>query len=256
MTELGARDFPNLPDDSPELSLYPIPLGSLDIPERQLHEGGADTPVTVPLMTALVMRPDGRAALIDNGLDDDVLPRLKFRHAIPADALKTGLAAHGLSFDDVDVVINTHLHCDHAGMNRVFTRARIVVQRAEYAFAHDAPEGHSYAYRPRSSYWGIPVERFDLVVGHREVFPGLHVVHTPGHTPGHQSVAVNTKSGWLIYTGDACDDSAIWERRQYPGIVFDRAEFDASLKALRNSGCTPVFPHDPEFNATRLAAAY
>jgi glyoxylase-like metal-dependent hydrolase (beta-lactamase superfamily II) len=256
MTALGARRFPDLPDGAPELSLYPIHLGSLDVPERQLREGGADTPVTVPLMAALVKRPDGRAALIDNGMDDDVLTRLKVRHAIPAGALKTGLAMHDLNFDDIDVVINTHLHCDHAGMNKVFTRARIVAQRAEYAFAHDAPGDHAYAYRPRSSYWDIPADRFDLVAGHCEVFPGLHVVHTPGHTPGHQSVAVNTKSGWLIYTGDACDDTAIWERRHYPGILFDRAEFDASLEALRSSGCTPVFPHDPEFNAMRLAPVY
>lgn len=248
--------FPTLDAEAPTHRVHPLRLGTVDVPESAVHGGAGPEPYTVPLLALLVLTPSGRPVLVDNGFDADVIPRIPTGHTLEPDALERALAGHGFGIADVEVVVNTHLHADHAGMNKVFTNARIHVQAEEYAYAQDPPEGHGYAYRPRSAFHGIEPGRFDLASGHVELEPGLWLLHTPGHTPGHQAVAVHTRSGWLIFTGDACDDQAVWEGRATPGIVDDAPEFAASLAAMRSCGAEPIFPHDLAWSERHLRAAY
>jgi N-acyl homoserine lactone hydrolase len=92
---------------------------------------------------------------------------------------------------DVVCVINTHLHFDHCGGNRLFPGVPIHVQRLELQAPHDPPEWVDF---PGATY----VEHD----GEAEVIPGIRLLPTPGHTPGHQSVLVDTPDGLVVIGGD------------------------------------------------------
>ena len=92
---------------------------------------------------------------------------------------------------DVACVINTHLHFDHCGGNRLFPGVPIHVQRLELQEPHDP---HEWVDFPGATY----VEHD----GEAEVLPGIRLLPTPGHTPGHQSVLVDTPDGLVVIGGD------------------------------------------------------
>ncbi len=117
-------------------------------------------------------------------------------------ALEDGLHAAGFRPEDVAIVIDTHLHFDHAGGNTyrdrdgairlTFPKARYVVQSGEYHYATHTNE------RTAGSYFAhnfVPVREagaFDLIDGEREMVPGIRLLPTPGHTPHHQSVLLES----------------------------------------------------------------
>ncbi|MFF5210039.1 MBL fold metallo-hydrolase [Streptosporangium sp. NPDC000396] len=134
----------------------------------------------------------GRIVLVDTGIGPENSPAAGWA-PVPG-ALGTELARVGVSPEEVDAVVITHLHSDHAGGvvadgMPVFSNARHVFQRAEIDAA--AEKVLDYAVRPLG-------ERVQVVDGQADVFPGIRVFHTPGHTPGHQVVQV----GDLVLTGD------------------------------------------------------
>jgi N-acyl homoserine lactone hydrolase len=92
---------------------------------------------------------------------------------------------------DVVCVINTHLHFDHCGGNRLFPGVPIHVQRLELQGRHDPPEWVDF---PGATY----VEPD----GEAEVLPGIRLLPTPGHTRGHRSVLVDTPDGLVVIGGD------------------------------------------------------
>ncbi len=116
--------------------------------------------------------------------------------------LEDGVRAAGFRPEDVAIVIDTHLHFDHAGGNTfkdrdgsvrlTFPRARYVVQAGEYHYATHTNE------RTAGSYFAhnfVPVHEagvFDLVEGERELVSGIRLLPTPGHTPHHQSVLLES----------------------------------------------------------------
>lgn len=127
-------------------------------------------------------------------------------------ALEDGLRVAGFAPEDVAIVIDTHLHFDHAGGNTyrdargdvrlTFPRARYVVQGGEYHYATHTNE------RTAASYFGanfapvLEAGRFDLVDGEQEIVPGVRVIPTPGHTPFHQSVLLESDGVRALVLGD------------------------------------------------------
>jgi N-acyl homoserine lactone hydrolase len=95
---------------------------------------------------------------------------------------------------DAVAVVNTHLHFDHCGGNRRFAGVPIFVQRAEY----DAVAEPDYVV----DWVRFPGARYELIDGDAEVLPGLSVLSTPGHSPGHQAVVVATNAGPVVLAGD------------------------------------------------------
>jgi N-acyl homoserine lactone hydrolase len=91
-------------------------------------------------------------------------------------------------------VVNTHLHFDHCGGNRRFAGTPTYVQRVEYEAAR-APDYLEEWVR-------FPGATYELLDGEAELFPGLRVVPTPGHSPGHQIVVVDTDEGLVVLGGD------------------------------------------------------
>jgi len=105
---------------------------------------------------------------------------------------------------DIGLVINSHLHFDHAGGNTTrdasrggatvptFPRARYVVQQGEYEYATHTNERTAGSYFPHNFQPVVEAGRFDFVKGECEIVRGITLMPTPGHTPHHQSIRIES----------------------------------------------------------------
>jgi N-acyl homoserine lactone hydrolase len=141
------------------------------------------------------------------------------------------LASIGLKPGDIETVISTHYDSDHAGRHAAFTKAQYVVQRAHHV---DAASNPRYAaIRPQ---WDQPMERIRLVDGDTALLPGLELIETSGHVPGHQSVLVRLpETGAVLLTIDAVSFAEGFTRdQQDDGSDPDAAAIRASTNKLLN----------------------
>ncbi len=147
-----------------------------------------------------IQTSDAKNILIDTGIAPDA-PRPA---GAPQGRNKTNvieqLAALGLRPADIHTVICTHFDIDHAGYNDAFPHAELIVQREHYELARAGHERFAAA----RAHWDHPALRYRLVDGDTELLPGLTLVATPGHAPGHQSVLVRLKhTGPVLLAIDA-----------------------------------------------------
>jgi glyoxylase-like metal-dependent hydrolase (beta-lactamase superfamily II) len=191
--------------------IVPKPLWEKKLP--------ADERNRIPMaMRCLVVEHDIGPIIIDTGAGNKESAKFYDLYGIEnagADGrtlLEAGLAAVGLSPDRVALVIDSHLHFDHAGGNTYldrdkqlrlsFPNARYVVQAGEYLFATHTSERTAGSYFDHNF---VPVQeagRFDLVRGEREIVPGVSVLPTPGHTPHHQSVLLESNGEQAFFIAD------------------------------------------------------
>lgn len=120
-------------------------------------------------------------------------------------AIHEQLAKVGYSCVDVDKVIFTHMHWDHIYYMEKFTKAQFIASRVEYEFALNPIPLYYKSYEYPALGLRRPFEglKIDLVDGEEEIVEGVRVFPTPGHSPGHQSVEVDTKDGSYICMGDS-----------------------------------------------------
>lgn len=133
-------------------------------------------------------------------------------------ALEDGLAQLGMTPDDVTLVIDTHLHFDHAGGNTYidaagevkpsFPNARYLVQHGEYASATHTNERTAASYFARNYVPLYELGKLDLIEGDVEIVKGIRSVKTPGHTPHHQSILIESGNERAIYLGDVIPTKA------------------------------------------------
>lgn len=162
-----------------------------------LMEVGSMPEYEIPIVCYLVQTTDGQNILIDSGLPE-IIPEDAQEFENGKDVIEQ-LASLGLQPDDIDTVISTHYDGDHAGRHAAFTKAQYVVQRLHHLDAATNPRYASI--RPQ---WDQPMERILLVDGDTELLPGLALIETSGHVPGHQSVLVRLpQTGAVLLTIDA-----------------------------------------------------
>lgn len=174
-------------------------------------------------------------------------------------ALEDGLAQVGVTPEDVDIVINTHLHFDHAGGNTFtneagavavsFPRARYFVQRGEYEYATHPNERTGASYFDRNYVPTSLSGQLELVEGNREIVQGISTLVTPGHTPHHQSIVIDSDGERAIYLGDVVPTHA---HLPLPWIMGYDVEPLVTLESKRalladveREGWTVIFEHDP-----------
>lgn len=152
------------------------------------------------------------------------------------------LQQHGLSLADVITVINTHLHFDHCGQNNLFPSIPIYVQAAEYAAAHQPdftiPEWVDF-----------PGATYQQVIADAEVVSNIRIIATPGHTPGHQSVVVETEEGRVIIAGQAVYSASEYVRLLTRGELASDPRPQSLASAQRLVQFDPsrvLFSHDHE----------
>jgi len=132
--------------------------------------------------------------------------------------LEDGLRQLGVGVEDVGLVINSHLHFDHAGgdttrdaggaIRPTFPNARYVVQRGEYEYATHANERTAGSYFPHNFVPLYEAGLFDFVEGERDIVPGIRAVPTPGHTPHHQGLLLESRGERAFYIADLVPTTA------------------------------------------------
>lgn len=165
----------------------------------RLLVGGFLAPETVApgervVVNAWLVRHPEATVLIDTGIGEH-LPEADVREMrITRKPITEAVSEIGVEPSNVDLVINCHLHADHAGGNVHFRGARILVQPDELAAARGADYTVPEDIDLNGARW---VQR----AGEHEPLPGIRIVPTPGHSPGHQAVSVETDAGRLLLAG-------------------------------------------------------
>jgi len=184
--------------------------------------------------------------LVDTGIGE--LPE-KYRKTFPVDrktdeSLRAQLAQHGLKTEDIDIVINTHLHFDHCGNNALFPKAKFFVQADEFRYAY-APDRFQQAAYIRELF-DVKTD-YQLVHGKHQITDNVFVVPTPGHSIGHQSVIVRADEKNYVYCGDAAPTKENLERRNIPGVLYCAHKALKSIDQLRTvKNAVYIYSHDNE----------
>lgn len=192
-------------------------------------------PTTVVVDTSVPM--GGRAAEF---IGEDFT---RERHQEPANAL----ASAGLDPHDVETVVLTHLHWDHAGNCDLFPESRVTVQEAELKYAVAPGRFFRKSFLSPQSGWGTPpfmVRNLETVDGATELHPGLRVVPAAGHTPGSQAVLVDTEHGPFAIAGDAVSTYANLDADLPPGFHVNVDESMDSMDLLRALASHVLPSHD------------
>lgn len=174
------------------------------------HPCGRTEPVRIG-MNFFLVESDGRRILVDTGIDHlerFIDERLRVPLALtPSVSTLSELHRIGVAPDEIDTVVLTHLHFDHCENIALFPRARIILNELEWGYVTSRDHG-AFVSRdafPRSVLAYLVDEawdRLELVNGSFELAPGIRVMWTGGHTPGHQMVTVETTAGLVILVGD------------------------------------------------------
>lgn len=147
--------------------------------------------------------------------------------------VESGLGAAGLAVEDVALVVNCHLHVDHIGGNPRFAGKPLFCQRRELEVARAG----DYTVPGLVDFAGAS---YELIDGEAEIVPGVHVVPTPGHVDGHQSVVVVCDDGSVVLAGQAHDAASQWSA-------------DALAAQARGVGHEPPLPAASPWMARLLA---
>ncbi|HTZ48135.1 MAG TPA: MBL fold metallo-hydrolase [Verrucomicrobiae bacterium] len=161
---------------------------------------------------SLLVRAQRKNILIETGNGAKMDAKLRSIYNVQeGNPLLDSLAHAGIKPDQIDLVINTHLHFDHCGGNTsivngrilpTFRRARYVVQRAELEHAMNPTERDRASYFPENF---APISKeglWDLVDGDTEILPGISVARIPGHNASIQAVLINGGGKTLAFVAD------------------------------------------------------
>ncbi len=176
---------------------------------------------------SLLIRTGKRTVLVETGIGNKLSEKMIKIYGQPAELLEN-LAAAGVRPEEIDVVINSHLHFDHCGWNTVrmgesvvatFPNAKYYVQRGEWKYAQKPSERDAISYLTDNYDPLVKSGQMELIEGSREIVPGVRVEEFPGHTAHMQAVIVESAGQTACYISDLIPTSAhvdlVW------GMAFD-----------------------------------
>lgn len=239
--------------------------------ERRL---AADAKNRIPMgMRCLLIEHEDGLVLIDAGSGNKETPKFHDIYGIEnggeagRTALEDGIRDAGFRPEEIRLVINTHLHFDHAGGNTwkaptgevlpSFPNARYLVQRGEFEYATHTNERTAASYFTPNWEAIQAAGKLDLVEGDREILPGIRVRRTPGHTPHHQSVVLTSGGETACFLGDVVPTS---HHLPLPWIMGYDVEPLVTLESKRTlladalrSDWLLIFEHDAHVGFGRVA---
>lgn len=181
-----------------------------------------------------------------------------FKDVVDVTPLVEALAREGLTPDDINILIQTHLDWDHSMNTPLFKKARVIIQKNEIE-DHPGHELYRYAHVPEGIFQKIrALEGLEIIDGDVEVAPGLSILYTPGHTAGGQSVRVETAEGVHVISGlctilgnyYVAPETAVEIGYDVipPGTHLDARTAQESCRRIRDEAGEKVLPpHEPSF---------
>jgi N-acyl homoserine lactone hydrolase len=201
---------------------------------RPAIEVGGAQPRVEPVLGYLVRRDEG-TILFDTGIgaaDAETEAHYRPRRR----ELLAALAAVGQDPAGISLVVNCHLHFDHCGGNSLLAGRPILVQAAELA----AARGEGYTFPELVDFPGVAYRQLD---GEAEIWPGVWIIPTPGHTQGHQSLVVRQPDGSVTSRRSSAQTSSPgalrWRASRLPFPRTGRG-WNGSRSSIRAACCSPT----------------
>jgi N-acyl homoserine lactone hydrolase len=203
----------------------------------------------IPAVSYLIQTDDGTNILIDSGFPKHFeAPSMDLR-LDDRDYIVNQLAGLGLTPRGIQYLVCTHFDQDHAGGHDAFPDAELVVQRRHYELAQS---GNHPRFERMRTHWDHPGLRYRLIDGDTTLLPGIELIETSGHVPGHQSVLVRLpQTGPVLLAIDAVTQAAQFDtdRQELGPNDMDAASVRASTRRLvelarREGVALVVFGHD------------
>lgn len=215
--------------DDGMLRLYAFHIGGLraDMSTYDPFDPKVGTEIYSPNFFYLIQHPRGNvlfdAGIRSNYLDDaDSVNSMEIEFR-PEHHTDVQLGSVGLKPEDIDYVVMSHLHWDHAGGLNFFPHADVLVQRRELEFAF-APAVYQAVYYDKRDF-DLPLKWVELDTEHDLFGDGRIVIFpSPGHTPGHQMLLVKTRSGAILLLADAAFEIEKMRKRVLPSIIWNPDE--------------------------------
>jgi len=209
-------------------------------------------------LNSLLIRTGKQTVLVETGMGNKLSERMVKFYGQPAKLLEN-LAAAGIAPEDIDIVINSHLHFDHCGWNTVrdaagkivptFPRAKYYAPEGEWQYARRPSERDAISYISDNYDPLVASGQMTLLKGDEEVVPGISVKTFPGHTASMQAIIVRRGGEAACYISDLIPTTAhidiTW------GMSFDLYPLDTIESKKRYFAQSipekwlTVFTHDP-----------
>lgn len=170
-------------------------------------------------------------------------------------AVVDALADRGLSPRDIDVLVLSHAHWDHAQNADVFADADVLIHPLELRYAR-RPHRNDWATPPWTGLMLDAIPHLVEVDEGYQIAPGVSVLHTPGHTPGSISVAAETDDGLVLVTGDVMHFPSAAVTGRNPLVFWSQAQADASIARLAGLGDAFYPGHDRPFRLTSSSEGF
>ena len=250
-------------DGGAMFGVVPRPLWEKKIPPDDRHR------IPLALRCLLVETPNA-LVLVDTGIGNKESEKFRTIYGVENEGaptrLEDAIRAVGFQPGDVDLVVNTHLHFDHAGGNVVkhgdgtfapaFPQARHVIQEGELTFSRSPNERVRASYMAKNFEPLIEAALVDTVDGEVGLVEGIQLLPTPGHTPFHQSVVIESQGEKAVFPADLCPTTA---HLPLPWIMGYDVEPLVTLETktalwekVKNEGWILFFQHDVQHPCGRL----
>ncbi len=190
-----------------------------------------------------------KKVLVDTGLEQFMVPpEVGKKYGFEVLPFEEALATVGLKPEDIDIIIHTHLHNDHCENDYKCPKATVYAQQAELDFlANPHPLDHRYFPDILEGVKVVPVQ------GDAEILPGVSVMLTPGHSPGGQSVLIDTAQGKALITGFCCNAENFPKSGGVicPGVHLDAIQAYESARRAREAADILIPLHDLSVGARK-----
>ncbi|MCD6518171.1 MAG: N-acyl homoserine lactonase family protein [Candidatus Aminicenantes bacterium] len=233
------------------MNIKPLPISK----ESPIDKGfmtylfGYGTEITIGVYM-WVIQGAGKHIVVDTGASGELIRSTGFP-GIDFQTQEEALGKIGLTPDDIDIVILTHLHKDHASDISKFKNAVFFIQKDELDYARNP-------HPTQAGWFVVPPEgtKLEIIDGDAAVEPGLEIIETPGHTPGTQSVLIDTDKGKACISGlctieENFDPPEALKKMGVqaiaPGIHIDALQAFDSVQRIQKAADIIIAPHDIKY---------